>query len=74
VEGRAKGQEGGEREESESLLCGGLFPQDVYESFNIFMRRKPKENNFKVSVHLGSRALPTLCLVNPPSLLTFRQC
>lgn len=33
-----------------------IFPQDVYESFNVFMRRKPKENNFKVSVHLGSRA------------------
>lgn len=27
-----------------------VFPylQDVYETFNIFMRRKPKENNFKV--------------------------
>ena len=23
--------------------------EDVYETFNIFMRRKPKENNFKVS-------------------------
>ena len=23
--------------------------EDVYESFNIIMRRKPKENNFKVS-------------------------
>ena len=22
--------------------------EDVYETFNIFMRRKPKENNFKV--------------------------
>ena len=22
--------------------------QDIYEMFNIFMRRKPKENNFKV--------------------------
>lgn len=23
--------------------------EDVYETFNIFIRRKPKENNFKVS-------------------------
>ena len=23
--------------------------QDVYETFNLLMRRKPKENNFKVS-------------------------
>lgn len=23
--------------------------EDVYETFNIFMRRKPKENNFKVT-------------------------
>lgn len=25
--------------------------QDVYETFNILMRRKPKENNFKVSFY-----------------------
>jgi intron-binding protein aquarius len=25
--------------------------EDVYETFNIFMRRKPKENNFKVLYH-----------------------
>ena len=24
-----------------------LFWQDVYETFNVIMRRKPKENNFK---------------------------
>lgn len=24
--------------------------EDVYETFNIIMRRKPKENNFKVSL------------------------
>ncbi len=24
--------------------------EDVYASFNIIMRRKPKENNFKVSI------------------------
>ena len=24
--------------------------QDVYETFNILLRRKPKENNFKVDV------------------------
>lgn len=32
------------------------------------MRRKPKENNFKVSVHLGSRALPSYSLSGQPSL------
>lgn len=26
-----------------------IFWQDVYDNLNIFMRRKPKENNFKVS-------------------------
>ncbi len=26
--------------------------EDVYETFNIFVRRKPKENNFKVREHL----------------------
>ena len=30
------------------LCC--LLVQDVYETFNILMRRKPKENNFKVCV------------------------
>lgn len=25
--------------------------EDVYETFNIIMRRKPKENNFKVRYH-----------------------
>ena len=32
------------------LCC--LLVQDVYETFNILMRRKPKENNFKVFVCL----------------------
>ena len=26
--------------------------EDVYETFNVIMRRKPKENNFKVSAIL----------------------
>jgi intron-binding protein aquarius len=30
--------------QQESVSAGG---EDVYESFNIVMRRKPKENNFK---------------------------
>ncbi len=29
-----------------------LFLQDVYETFNILLRRKPKENNFKVSINV----------------------
>lgn len=29
------------------LVKGG---EDVYETFNVFVRRKPKENNFKVSM------------------------
>ena len=38
----------GKGEEGCGRWINGTFPQDVYESFNILMRRKPKENNFKV--------------------------
>lgn len=27
--------------------------QDIYEQLNVFMRRKPKENNFKVCPSTG---------------------
>lgn len=33
--------------------------QDVYSTFNVFMRRRPKENNFKVSQWVP---LPSSCL------------
>ena len=33
---------------SHDLFCSMFFSKDVYETFNILLRRKPKENNFKV--------------------------
>lgn len=56
--------------------------EDPYESFNIIMRRKPKENNFKVSrgtvLLLITHDPDHLCYLNslnippsPPSLLSF---
>lgn len=33
---------------SHDLFCSLFFSKDVYETFNILLRRKPKENNFKV--------------------------
>ena len=44
-----EGERGGEEMGvGDGHLVNVSFPQDVYESFNILMRRKPKENNFKV--------------------------
>lgn len=34
------------QDDMSQVLNGG---EDVYETFNVFVRRKPKENNFKVS-------------------------
>ena len=36
---------------------------DVYESFNIFMRRKPKENNFKAVLETIRHLMNTECVV-----------
>ncbi|XP_057315687.1 RNA helicase aquarius-like [Hydractinia symbiolongicarpus] len=37
--------------------------EDVYETFNIFMRRKPKENNFKAVLETIRDLMNTECLV-----------
>ena len=37
--------------------------EDVYESFNIIMRRKPKENNFKAVLETIRDLMNTKCVV-----------
>lgn len=37
--------------------------QDVYETFNIVMRRKPKENNFKAVLETIRELMNTECVV-----------
>lgn len=37
--------------------------EDVYESFNIIMRRKPKENNFKAVLETIRELMNTECVV-----------
>ena len=39
------------------------FFQDVYDSFNIIMRRKPKENNFKAVLETIRDLMNTECVV-----------
>ena len=39
------------------------FVQDVYESFNVIMRRKPKENNFKAVLETIRDLMNTECVV-----------
>lgn len=48
------------RVDMESLQTGG---DDVYESFNILMRRKPKENNFKAVLETIRHLMNTECVV-----------
>ncbi|XP_070491078.1 RNA helicase aquarius [Chironomus tepperi] len=48
------------RADMESLQEGG---DDVYESFNIFLRRKPKENNFKAVLETIRHLMNTECVV-----------
>lgn len=48
------------RQDMESLQEGG---DDVYEAFNIFMRRKPKENNFKAVLETIRHLMNTDCVV-----------
>jgi len=38
---------------------------DVYETFNILMRRKPKENNFKAVLETIRHLMNTECVVPP---------
>jgi intron-binding protein aquarius len=44
----------------ESVSSGG---EDVYETFNIVMRRKPKENNFKAVLETIRELMNTQCVV-----------
>lgn len=37
--------------------------QDVYETFNVLMRRKPKENNFKAVLETIRHLMNTECVV-----------
>ena len=37
--------------------------EDVYETFNILMRRKPKENNFKAVLETIRELMNTQCVV-----------
>jgi intron-binding protein aquarius len=37
--------------------------EDVYDTFNIFMRRKPKENNFKAVLETIRDLINTRCVV-----------
>jgi len=43
-----------------SVIKGG---EDVYESFNVFMRRKPKENNFKAVLETIRDLMNAECVV-----------
>ena len=44
-------------------LVHNFFLQDVYETFNIIMRRKPKENNFKAVLETIRDLMNTDCVV-----------
>lgn len=48
------------RYDMEALQVGG---DDVYEGFNILMRRKPKENNFKAVLETIRHLMNTECVV-----------
>ncbi|XP_055625875.1 RNA helicase aquarius [Toxorhynchites rutilus septentrionalis] len=50
------------RVDMDSLQTGG---DDVYEGFNIIMRRKPKENNFKAVLETIRHLMNTECVVPP---------
>ncbi|XP_021693013.1 intron-binding protein aquarius [Aedes aegypti] len=50
------------RVDMDMLQTGG---DDVYEGFNIIMRRKPKENNFKAVLETIRHLMNTECVVPP---------
>ncbi|XP_030376024.1 RNA helicase aquarius [Scaptodrosophila lebanonensis] len=50
------------RQDMDALQEGA---DDVYESFNILMRRKPKENNFKAVLETIRHLMNTECVVPP---------
>ena len=48
--------------------------QDVYETFNILLRRKPKENNFKVGFEHHSTFVTRIHTYNYEMIFRRRQC
>ena len=46
---------------------------DVYDTFNILMRRKPKENNFKAVLETIRDMMNTECVV-PGKNWSYGQC
>ena len=47
-----------------NIILTSVVPfQDVYETFNIIMRRKPKENNFKAVLETIRDLMNTECVV-----------
>lgn len=50
------------REDMDDLEQGA---DDIYEGFNILMRRKPKENNFKAVLETIRHLMNTYCVVPP---------
>ncbi|KAL5235350.1 hypothetical protein ACI65C_002760 [Semiaphis heraclei] len=48
------------RADLDNVAAGGI---DVYETFNIIMRRKPKENNFKAVLETIRHLMNTECVV-----------
>ncbi|KAL5274552.1 AQR family protein [Megaselia abdita] len=50
------------REDMDALEQGA---EDVYDGFNILMRRKPKENNFKAVLETIRHLMNTSCVVPP---------
>ncbi|XP_053682709.1 RNA helicase aquarius isoform X2 [Sabethes cyaneus] len=50
------------RVDMDGLQTGG---DDVYEGFNVIMRRKPKENNFKAVLETIRHLMNTECVVPP---------
>ena len=58
--GGVDGSRGGERRGD---LIHASTTQDVYECFNVMMRRKPKENNFKAVLSTIRDLMNTDCVV-----------
>ena len=47
----------------EIIVLRYLYLQDVYQTFNVIMRRKPKENNFKAVLETIRDLMNTDCVV-----------
>ena len=46
-----------------AIVSVNCVHQDVYETFNVIMRRKPKENNFKAVLETIRDLMNTECVV-----------